>query len=150
MSDKSATSVIMIKFIEANLYEIRDKGRDYPWKRPDKCLKCNNYKVWGHGFVEAWFDGFENPLLLKRYRCPICGCVICYRPTGYFKRFQAPIQTIRDCISCHFNTGKWPGNLSRTRQEHWLRAIVMNLSEFHLQNSSHFFSNKILNFLLKG
>jgi hypothetical protein len=120
----------MVLFIEANLDEINDKGRNYLWTRPDNCPRCLNYKVWGHGFVEACFDGFNNPLLLKRYRCPICGCVICYRPITHFKRFQAPIQTIRDCISYRLNTGRWPNGLPRSRQGHWLRALKKRVIAF--------------------
>ncbi|KPA12355.1 hypothetical protein MHK_007435 [Candidatus Magnetomorum sp. HK-1] len=120
----------MIKFIEINLDELKDKGRDYPWKRPDNCSRCGNYKVWGHGFVESYFDGFKNPLILKRYRCPVCGCVICYRPITYFKRFQSPIQTIKDCISFRLNTGRWPIGLPKSRQGHWLRSLKKRVIAF--------------------
>jgi len=120
----------MIQFIKANLNEIRDKGRDYPWEKPCKCPRCHDFKVWGHGFVEAFFDGFSSPLLLKRYRCPTCGCVICYRPINYFKRFQSPIQTIRDCISCRLKTGRWRPDLSISRQGHWLRALKRRVIAF--------------------
>jgi len=32
--------------------------------------------LWGHGFADAVFDGYKQPLPLKLYRCPDCGCVI--------------------------------------------------------------------------
>ncbi len=62
-------------------------------------------------------------LLLKRYRCPECGCVVCYRPWGYFSRFRAPVETIRSNISHRLRTGRWPCGFSRNRQGHWLRAL---------------------------
>ena len=30
----------------------------------------------------AYFDGFDEGIFLKRYRCPGCGCVIRLRPDG--------------------------------------------------------------------
>lgn len=124
----------MIISIKADLTEIDKKGRDYPWKKPDRCPKCGDYKVWGHGFVEVCFDGFKSPLLTKRYRCPNCGCVIRYRPIGFFKRFQAGIDTIRSCISCRIRCGRWPPGLSRSRQGHWLKALKRRTTAY-LENT---------------
>jgi len=28
---------------------------------------CANWKIWGHGYVQAIFEGFDVPLWLKRY-----------------------------------------------------------------------------------
>ncbi len=84
---------------------------------------CNRYKIWGHGFVPAFFDGFTEALLIRRYRCPDCNCVIRMRPREFFSRFQAPIQTIRSSISNRLNNGKWLPHISRTRQAHWYRAL---------------------------
>ena len=96
----------MIIFFPCVLKEIFKKGRNYPWPKPEKCPHCANYKVWGHGFVEAFFDGYNEPLVLKRYRCPVCGCVMRLRPSGYFKRFQASIKTIRSSIVSRVKTGE--------------------------------------------
>jgi hypothetical protein len=79
--------------------------------------------VWGHGFVFAYFDGFSEGVLLRRYRCPGCGCVIRLRPKGYFPRFQASLDTIRFSLSRRLNRGRWPPGLSRSRQRHWLSAL---------------------------
>ena len=48
------------------------------------------------------------------------------RPTGYFVRIQAAIETIRAGISQRLCTGRWPVGLSRARQGHWLRALMRN------------------------
>ena len=113
----------MILAVEANLKEIEEKGRNYSWIRPEACLSCRGSHVWGHGFVESWFDGYICALLLRRYRCPVCGCVIKLKPRGYFKRFQATIERIRFHIARRLKSGKWLGECSSGRCRHWLRAL---------------------------
>ena len=113
----------MILPVEANLKEIDEKGRDYRWSKPELCLHCRASHLWGHGFVESWFDGYTHALLLRRYRCPGCGCVIKLKPQGYFKRFQATIEMISFQIDSRLKTGKWPGGCVRERCRHWLRSL---------------------------
>ncbi|MFH0789431.1 MAG: hypothetical protein V2B13_17710 [Pseudomonadota bacterium] len=83
--------------------------------------------MWGHGFVLAWFDGFLDPLWLKRYRCPDCQCVIRVRPQEYYKRFQAAILTIRDCLSYWMVNRRWKAGPSPPRQRHWFKALRKQL-----------------------
>ena len=113
----------MILPVEADLKEIDEKGRHYQWLRPDLCLRCCESHLWGHGFVESWFDGYARALLLRRYRCPGCGCIIKLKPRGYFKRFQTTIQRIRFNIAGRVKSGKWPVGCGRERCRHWLRSL---------------------------
>ena len=113
----------MILPVEVNLKEIEEKGRDYQWIRPQLCLHCRGSHLWGHGFVESWFDGYARALLLRRYRCPVCGCVIKLKPRGYFKRFQATVAMIYFQIARRLKSGKWPAGYSRSRCRHWLKAL---------------------------
>ena len=117
----------MIITVCVKIKEIIEKGTDYSWTKPAICPRCKESKVWGHGHVPAWFDGFNEALYLRRYRCPVCGCVIRMKPSGYFKNFQASIETIRSSISHRLKTGRWPPGLSHTRQGHWLRALIKNI-----------------------
>ena len=78
----------MVIFVAVKLKKLFKKKRNYSWPRLESCPRCSDYKVWGHGYAQAIFDGFKEPLLLKLYRCHVCGCVIRLRPSGYFKRFQ--------------------------------------------------------------
>ena len=55
----------MVIFVSVKLKELFKKERDYPWTRPESCPRCNDYKVWGHGYAQAIFDGYNEPLLLK-------------------------------------------------------------------------------------
>ena len=120
----------MVIFSVVKLKELFEKERDYPWQKPENCPRCNSHRLWGHGFGEAIFDGYNRPLLLKLYRCPDCGCVIRLRPKGYFKRFQAPVETIRSSIACKAVTNRWIAGVERTRQCHWFRALKKRIKAY--------------------
>lgn len=113
----------MILPVTADIKEIEEKGRNYQWIRPEVCLSCGGSHVWGHGFVESWFDGYVRALLLRRYRCPVCGCVIKLKPRGFFRRFQATIERIRFHIAKRLKTGKWVKGCISARCRHWLSAL---------------------------
>jgi hypothetical protein len=120
---KAPTNKTLIIFVAAKIKEVFERGRDFPWPRPELCPGCRASAVWGHGFVSAYFDGFAQGLLLRRWLCPACGCVIRMRPQEYFARFQAPIETIRQALSERLLRGRWPPGLSRPRLRHWLNAL---------------------------
>jgi len=113
----------MIIFVPVVLKDIFEQGREYDWKRPADCPKCNHYKVWSHGFVQRFFDDFVTFLLLKCYRCPNCGCIITLRPDSHFTRIQASKETIRYSLHLRLTTDKWPPGLSLSRQRHWLNNL---------------------------
>jgi hypothetical protein len=113
---------LMIIHVPADLKEISRLGRKYPWKRPDNCQHCGSM-VWGHGYRDLYFAGYNEPIPIKRWRCPRCRCIIIYRPAGFFSRFQTPIQTIRLTICYRLQANRWPFGCSRTRCGHWLRAL---------------------------
>ena len=113
----------MILAVCVSLNEILEKERDFPWPRPEGCPKCGGERIWFHGFVLAFFDGFTIGLWLRRFRCPDCKGVHRMRPSGYFKQFQASVASIHLSIVRRLETGRWPLGLSRSRQGHWLRAL---------------------------
>jgi hypothetical protein len=99
-------------------------GRNYPWDRPKQCPKCQNVRLWGHGYVEAYFDeAGSRCVLLKRYRCPQCQVVIRLRPAGYWRRIQATVATVRRCVVERLEKGRWPPGSNPARGRHWLRAL---------------------------
>ena len=120
----------MIIYCAVKLKKLFKKKRDYPWHKPQSCPCCSSCRLWGHGFAPANFDGFSRPLLLKLYRCPDCGCVIRLRPTGYFKRFQASIETIRSSIAYKAATNRWIAGINRTRQGHWFRFLCKRIKVY--------------------
>jgi hypothetical protein len=74
--------------------------------------------------VEAYFDeAGSRCVLLKRYRCPQCRVVIRLRPSGYWKRIQATVVTVRHCVEHRLKKGRWPPGSNPARGRHWLRAL---------------------------
>ena len=120
----------MVIFSAVKLKDLFKKERNYPWQKPQSCPCCNSNRLWGHGFADAIFDGYKQPLLLKLYRCPECGCVIRLRPEGYFKRFQAPVETIRSSIVCKSTKNRWLSGISRSRQCHWFSALRKRIKAY--------------------
>lgn len=114
----------MIYSVFVNLKDIYEQGKDYPWERPGACLRCNHYKVWGHGFVERFFHGFAFSLYLRCYRCPNCGCVISLRPDTHFRRVRTGKEEICSHLLHRLTHGRWPpSNLPRSRLRHWLANL---------------------------
>jgi hypothetical protein len=113
----------MIVFFCVSIKEIVERGRDFPWPRPGVCPRCEGRRVWGHGFITAFFDGFDEQVFLRRYRCPECRCVMRARPSGYFERVQASVETVRSSVAFRLENGRWPPGGSRPRQGHWLRSL---------------------------
>ena len=113
----------MIISFPADFKKLIDMGRNYPWPKPANCECCNGCRIWGHGYVSAFFDECHHAIEIKRCRCPDCGSVFRFRPVGYFKRFQAKIETIRLSIATKLQTDKWIAGINRTRQRHWFKAL---------------------------
>ncbi len=113
----------MILAVCVSLNEIHEKKKSFPWPRPKTCPKCGGPRLWFHGFVQAFFDGFKMGLWLRRLRCPDCRGIHGMRPSGRFRGFQARVTVIRVSMYHRMETGRWPPNLSRQRQGHWLRAL---------------------------
>jgi len=115
----------LINFIAVKIKDILAFGKKYPWVRPETCPRCGGVRVWGHGFVWAFFDEAPEGLWLRRYRCPECGCVIRLRPLGYLARFQVSLPTIRTHITQRLLNSRWPPapKISKSRQRHWLFAL---------------------------
>ena len=101
-----------------------ERGKSFPWPRPERCPRCGSARLWGHGFVYAYFDEVPVAVWLKRYRCPACRAVIRLRPQGYWSRFQASVVAIRQSLSTKLGRGRWDPGLPRSRQRHWLKGLL--------------------------
>ena len=121
----------MIWFVSVDLKKIHEQGRCYSWPRPPCCLRCRNWRVWGHGYVERYFDEFVEALLLKCYRCPDCGCVMTLRPKSHFAWIHSSRKTIRSHLFHRLKTGRWPpSSLPRARLRHWLSNLRRRAQAF--------------------
>ncbi|CAO0822916.1 hypothetical protein DFAR_3370014 [Desulfarculales bacterium] len=54
--------------------------------------------------------------------------VIRLRPRGYWSRFQALVETIRQSVSNKLFRGRWAPGSPRFRQRHWLKGLLRQMS----------------------
>lgn len=115
---------LLILFMDLCVKTLAALGRNYRWQRLERCPRCSGVRVWGHGFVVAYFDqAGAQGVFLRRYRCPECRVVIRVRPWGYWKRIQASVEAVRQSVRHRIGTGRWPPGSNPARQRHWLRAL---------------------------
>jgi len=115
---------VLILFVEVCVKTLMELGRNYPWDKPQQCPRCQSVRLWGHGYVGAYFDeAGSQSVLLKRYRCAECGVVLRLRPKGYWQRIQATIATVRQCVIDRLEKGRWPPGSNPARGRHWLGGL---------------------------
>jgi hypothetical protein len=105
--------------MSASVAQIISQGKLYPWLRPERCLRCGGHRLWGHGYVPRYFDGFPEPTWVKRWRCPNCSSVHTCRPASHWRRFLAPISIILASLVAKLAGLRWPQGESRQRQQYW-------------------------------
>ena len=137
---------ISIIYFKANVKQIFELGKKYPWHKPDKCPACHGKRLWGHGFVLRYFKGFAQGLWIKKYRCPDCGCVHTMRPSEFWKSFQYPISTIISCLKNKISKNKWASYAIRQNQQYWFKGLMFQASK--IENLNKYISLDILNKLL--
>ncbi len=122
---------LIVLFIMMCVKDISRLKKDYPFYRPEHCQRkgCSSTKLWGHGFVELYIDGYEQTLWFRRWRCPVCGCIHMIRPLGYWLRHHTPVHIIVKGLCHRLTYGFWLKTLgpSRQRQQHWFRALRKNI-----------------------
>ena len=120
----SSEEQLLILFMDLCVKTLVELGCKYPWERPERCPKCGGVRVWGHGYVTAYFDqAGSQGVFLKRYRCPEWRVVIRLRPSGYWRRIQAAVATVHQCVLHRLEKGRWPPGSNPARQRHWLRGL---------------------------
>ena len=129
-----AKEIVLSLFFVVCFKEIMKLGRRYPFPRPPNCLRdgCKSSRLWGHGYVEAYFEGYNTSIYLRRYRCDDCGCVYTIRPFGYWPRHHVPARIIFQRLCHRIKQGVWDRSkgLTRQRQGHWLRALKKNIRAY--------------------
>jgi hypothetical protein len=61
---------VLILFVEVCVKRLVELGRQYRWERPERCPKCGGVRVWGHGFVAAYFDEAGSRVCLSAIAVP--------------------------------------------------------------------------------
>jgi len=120
----------MILKVKADIKQILKLGKKFKWQKPKKCEHCNGVTIWGHGFVISFFDGFEQGLYLKRYRCPYCHTIFKLKPMGYFNKFQADTRTIFLSILNRVYKDRYLTGISWSRQHFWFTALRRNIMAY--------------------
>jgi hypothetical protein len=57
----------MIFPVVASIKDIFQRGTRFPWPRPKSSPQCGGRRLWGHGYVPAYFDESANQDLLRRF-----------------------------------------------------------------------------------
>jgi hypothetical protein len=104
------------------LAEVAVQGKNFNWNRPN--CGCGQEKVWGHGFISRFIEGFPDRIWLKRYRCPRCKSIFTLLPAGVGRRFRTIISDIWVAIETRLVHFFWPNRLPRQRGGHWLRGFL--------------------------
>lgn len=117
---------LLLLQVDVDVKEIAEKGRAFAWPRPSQCPRCQG-RIWGHGFVGAFFDGIAQALFLRRYRCADCRLTLRLRPKSHWPRFQASISAIFQSLSHRLQFHRWPSFFSRQRQGHWLGSLLRKI-----------------------
>lgn len=126
----------MIKHTCVNLTQLSNDGKKFKWDRPIFC-SCCGHKLWCHGYVGRYFDGFIKKLWLKRLRCPKCRIVITMMPSGIPKYYQGSFFKIFFTLTKRLNSYSWPPWITRQRGGHWLRKLKSYcLSHFGVNENS--------------
>ena len=112
----------LIIYSSVDFKSLRRDGKSYRWPRPVRCPRCGGMRLWGHGYVQRFFDGEEDSLPIKRWRCPDCGAVHTMRPHTHWRGFWAPWSVIFATLLIKTAGGRWPSGISRQRQQYWWRG----------------------------
>lgn len=103
------------------LNQVAELGSSFKWNRPH--CDCGGLRVWGHGRVVRYFPGFDQPLLVQRFRCEDCRSVFTCRPSCVWPRFLTRALVVLEALITRFSERKWPATIPRQRGGHWLRKL---------------------------
>lgn len=113
----------MILYTKVSVKKIFEEEKDYAWRRPERCPKCGSGRLWGHGYVERYFEGFGEALWMKRWRCVDCGGVHTMRPEGFWRRFRHSVVGMVRSLKEKISGGGWLGEVRRQAQQYWWRGF---------------------------
>ncbi len=113
----------MVIGVTLRLEDLFRQGKDFKWERPQACPKCEG-KLWGHGFVSRYFQGFPGVLWIQRYRCVGCKTVLVFRPLGFWPRLQSSIEAVFEILLARLRARRWPRGVPRQRGGHWLTGFL--------------------------
>jgi hypothetical protein len=131
------------------LSQIHSDGKNFKWIRPALCPRCQQPKIWGHGYVSRFFNSIIGLLYIKRWRCHGCKLVITCRPEEFWRRYQESIDQIFEALKYRIENLRWPPWTTRQKGGHWMNRLIrksqanLMLKECMLE-TIHFFQHKKL------
>lgn len=120
----------LVLHVAVNVQRLAELGKKYPWPRLARCLSCASSRVWGHGYVPRYFEGFYQPLWVHRLRCPDCGTVYTLRPDLFYWRFRYSVRTILSSLMTKITDGFWLPSLPRQNQQYWYAGFRLQTIRF--------------------
>ena len=126
LSPKEKKSILICRI---DLEKVQESGKGFRWKNPGSCPKCNNSRIWGHGFVLRYFSGFAFGLWMKRWRCPECGSVHTSRPEEYMLGVQYPTEQVRSSLKAKLSGKPFLKTISRQNQQYWIKMFIFRCRE---------------------
>ena len=121
----SGFSTSMICCQDVCLKEVDEQGRAFKRSRP--LCDCGGLRVWGHGRVWLYFEGFLQPLFVQRFRCFHCRRVCTCQRSDVWPRFLSDSTLIIDTLISRLTRFRWPERLPRQRGAHWLHRLSDDL-----------------------
>ena len=115
----------MVLQVAVNVKILFELGKEYPWPRPKRCLSCNSPRVWGHGYVQRYFEGYTQPLWVKRFRCPDCHIVYTLRPDLFYPGFRYSLWTILSSLVTRIVHHRFMPCLPRQNQQYWYKGLLL-------------------------
>ena len=113
----------LILHFAVDVKELFTLGKRYSWPRPERCPACCGNRLWGHGYVIRYFEGFWDALWVKRFRCPDCFTVHTCRPCGFLKGIRFSVEVVSDCLRSWIEEGRWLSSVVRQNQQYWHRCL---------------------------
>jgi hypothetical protein len=144
----------LILYLSVDFTELQDCGKEYRWKRPRRCFHCEGTRIWGHGYVERFFDGVPATVWMKRWRCPDCATVYTVRPHTHWRGFWASQATILSSLVTKESEHRWLTMVGRERQQYWWRGLriqrrfagpetsLTSLIKTHIIAATHSFTHR--------
>ena len=126
----SPKSNTLILHFAVDVKRLVEEGKDFCWPKPERCPRCEGGRLWGHGYVRRYFEGWSEGIWVKRYRCPDCRAVHTLRPESFYKGFYYSIWTILASLLSRIIHNRWLKCLSRQVQQYWYKGLCYQASRY--------------------
>lgn len=126
----STKGILLILPFKVDVKRLVEEGKDFSWPRPEQCPRCEGHRVWGHGYVQRYFEGLFEAVWIKRYRCPDCRAVHTLRPERFYKGFHYSVLTILLSVFNKIVEGRFLKCLSRQAQQYWYKGFCLQACRY--------------------